>query len=305
MSHKRLARFGAHVRRGFTLTEILITLTILGIVGAGLVKLILVQARFSESQMALRNARTVSRNAMNIMLTDLRMVQDQGGLIAASNDSITVRIPLAFGLMCSNVGGATISLLPVDSAMAAMGVYAGYAVRDSALGTYSYTVAATPTPVNSLTTITAAPNACTAAGISPVTYGTRSSRIVSLVDLPVGTSNVGWPAFIYQVVTYKFAASKAFPGPNRRGLWRLVKTVNPIGPVTDEIISPFDSSMAKFRFYVLNADSAQTAVPANLNDVRGVELDLAGSSNQPLSAGAQSKQAMMVTGVFFKNRRDP
>jgi prepilin-type N-terminal cleavage/methylation domain-containing protein len=304
MSPSRHARASARIRRGFTLVEIVITLTILGIVGAGLVKLILVQARFSESQMALRNARTVSRNAMNIMLTDLRMVQDKGGLIAASPESVTVRIPLAFGLVCTT-GAPAISLLPVDSAMSAMAVYAGYAVRDSISGEYSYTPTASPTPVNNLTTITVTPNPCTMAGISPTTYGTRTSRIVSLSDVPSGTSNVGWPAFIYQVVTYKFAASTAFPGKNRRGLWRLVKSSNPAAPVTDEIIAPFDSATAKFRFYVLNADVAQDAVPANLNDVRGVELVLAGSSNQPLSAGAQAKQATMVTGVFFKNRRDP
>jgi prepilin-type N-terminal cleavage/methylation domain-containing protein len=304
MSPSRHARVSARIRRGFTLVEIVITLTILGIVGAGLVKLILVQARFSESQMALRNARTVSRNAMNIMLTDLRMVQDKGGLLAASPESVTVRIPLAFGLVCTT-GAPTISLLPVDSAMSAMAVYAGYAVRDSVSGEYSYTPTASPTPVNNLTPITVTPNPCTMAGISPATYGTRTSRIVSLTDVPSGTSNVGWPAFIYQVVTYKFAASSAFPGANRRGLWRLVKSNNPAAPVTDEIIAPFDSATAKFRFYVLNADVAQDAVPANLNDVRGVELVLAGSSNQPLSAGAQTKQATMVTGVFFKNRRDP
>ena len=305
MSPSRHARASARIRHGFTLIEIVITLTILGIVGAGLVKLILVQARFSESQMALRNARTVSRNAMNIMLTDLRMVQDNGGLLAASPDSVTVRIPLAFGLVCSAPGAPTVSLLPVDSAMSAMAIYAGYAVRDSATGVYSYTPSALPTPVSNLPTVTVSPNACTTAGISPVTYGTRSSRIVTLTDVPTGTSNVGWPAFIYQVVTYKFAASTAFPGPNRRGLWRIVKTNDPTKPVTDEIIAPFDSASAKFRFYVLNADVAQDAVPAKLDDVRGLELVLAGSSNQPLSAGAQTKQATMVTGVFFKNRRDP
>ena len=303
MSPSRHARASARIRHGFTLIEIVITLTILGIVGAGLVKLILVQARFSESQMALRNARTVSRNAMNIMLTDLRMVQDKGGLLAASPDSVTVRIPVAFGLLCSTVGGTTVSLLPVDSAMSAMATYAGFAIRNDNTGEYTYTDATTPGPIGSLTPGGAA--LCTAAGITGVTYGTRTSTIVTLTDAAPGAPQAGWPAFIYQQVTYKFAPSTAFPGPKRRGLWRIVKTNDPTKPGTDEIVAPFDSATAKFRFYVLNADVAQDAVPANLNDVRGLELVLAGSSNQPLSAGAQTKQATMVTGVFFKNRRDP
>lgn len=300
ITSSRMMRARASVRRGFTLVEIVITLTILGVVGAALVKLILVQTRFSQSQMALRSARSVSRSAMNIMLTDLRMVQDKDGLRAASSDSVTVRIPVSFGLVCSTSGGTTLSLIPSDSAMSAMGVYAGFAVRDSATGEYSYRDANLPMPFSSLTNGLA--TLCTANGISSVTFNGRSSRVVTLLDSPGGPANVGWPAFIYQQVTYKFAPSTAYPG--RLGLWRLVKTADPALPVKDEIIAPFDAS-AKFRFYVLNADAAQDAVPANLNDVRGLELVLAGSSNEALTANAQTKQATMVTGVFFKNRRDP
>lgn len=294
------SRTGARRRRGFTLVEMLVTLVILGIIGGALVKLVTVQGRFSQTQMALRSARNVSRDAMNIMLTDLRMVQDSGGLVAASRDSVTVRIPLAFGLVCSTSGGTTVALLPADSAMTALGVYAGYAIRDSASGLYNYTVAATPLPYNSVANGLAA--TCVTAGIDSVKYNGRSTRIVTLTDSPVGTSNVGWPVFIYQLVTYKFASSSAYPG--RRGLWRLVKTSNPAAPVTDEIIAPFDTS-SKFRFYALNADKAQDTLPTHLGDVRGIELVLAGSSNEALPNNAQAKQATMVTGVFFKNRRDP
>jgi prepilin-type N-terminal cleavage/methylation domain-containing protein len=300
ITSSRFTRARSRIRRGFTLVEIVITLTILGVVGAALVKLILVQARFSQSQMALRSARTVARNAMNIMLTDLRMVQDKDGLIRATPESVTVRIPVAFGLVCSTSGGTTISLVPVDSAMSAMGVYAGFAVRDSATGEYSYRDATLPLPISSLTN--GLGTVCTTAGISSVTYIGRSSRVVSLVDSPGGPANVGWPAFIYQEVTYAFAPSESYPG--RLGLWRRVKTSDPDLPMNDEIIAPFDTS-AKFRFYVLNADAAQDDVPPSLNDVRGLEMVLAGSSNEVLTATEQAKQATMVTGVFFKNRRDP
>jgi prepilin-type N-terminal cleavage/methylation domain-containing protein len=297
----RLARARTRARRAFTLVEMVISLAILGIIGAALVRLILTQARFSEGQMAMRSARNVSRNAMNIMLSDLRMVQDKDGLIAASRDSITVRIPVAFGLLCSTVGGTTMSLLPVDSAMTALGVYAGWAYRDSTLGTYTYMSAAVPTPIPNLVNGISA--TCTGAGISSLTYGTRSSRVVLLPDAPTGTPNPGWPVFIYQRVTYKFAASSAFPG--RRGLWRLVKTSTPSAPITDEIVAPFDSATARFRFYALNADQAQDTLPTNINDVRGIEMVLAGSSVRVPEGGSQMKQAAMVTGVFFKNRRDP
>jgi prepilin-type N-terminal cleavage/methylation domain-containing protein len=295
-------------RGGFTLVEILTALTILGIIGALFVRLIIVQSRFSEGQMALRNARTVSRNAMNIMLTDLRMVQDNGGLLAASRESVTVRVPVAFGLLCSTAGGATMSLVPVDSAMAALAQYAGWAYRDSTDGIYRYKDAGTIGGFGSLTlgTTTLCTDSVAGPGILPVSYGTRTTKVITVTDGPSGAPNAGWPVFVYQQMTYKFDSSTAFP--HRIGLFRIVKTNDPNAPIKDEIIAPFDTS-AKFRFYVLNADTAQSDSPgttaAALSTVRGLQLVLAGASPRVPANSSQAKQAMLVTGVFFKNRRDP
>jgi prepilin-type N-terminal cleavage/methylation domain-containing protein len=304
------------VRRAFTLVEILTSLAILGIIGLAFVRLITSQARFTEGQMAGRNARTVSRNAMNIMLTDLRMVQDSGGLVAASRDSVTVRIPVAFGLLCANVAGlATMQLLPVDSAMTEFGYYSGWAYRDSVTGLYRYQDAATPTPFRSLSagTTTTCTDSSTAQGIQkpgilPMSYGTssgvtRNSSVVQVSDpvLISGTPNPGWPIFMYQQITYRFQGSTAYPG--RVGLFRKLKSNTPGGAVVDEIIAPVDTS-ARFRFYVLNADAAQSAAPDSLKTVRGLELVLAGSSPRA-EQGKKAAQEGLVTGVFFKNRRDP
>lgn len=291
-------------RRGFTLIEIITALTILAIIGTAMVRLIISQSSFTEKQMAMRNARTVSRNAMNIMLTDLRMVQDNGGLVGANPDSITVRVPMAFGLLCSTAGGgATMALLPVDSAMTALGRYDGWAVRDSVGETYSYKDANTPVALSSLSTgtTTTCTDSVAGPGIFPVTYGTRTGRIISVTESAAGPASPGWPVFLYQVVTYRFEPSSAFSG--RTGLFRKIKTGNN-SVSSDEIIAPFDTS-AKFRYYVANADTAQSAVPADLNTVRGLQLYLAGSSARSTAGNANAKTATLVTGVFFKNRRDP
>lgn len=291
--------------RGFTMVEVLVSMVILAIIGIGFVRLMTSQSRFAETQMALRNARTVSRNAMNIMLTDLRMVQDADGLIGASRDSVTVRVPVAFGLLCAGTAPVTLSLLPVDSSMTALGEYAGWAYRDSVDGRFKYKDAAVPVNVNSLTTGSAA--ICATAppggpGIAQATWGPRTGRIVVVPDLPVGTAHPGWPIFLYQQITYRFRPSGSFPG--RQGLYRIVKTNDPSAPISDEIIAPFDTS-AKFRFYVLNADTAQDAAPADLNDARGLQLVLAGSSPRTPQGESQARTEALVTGVFFKNRRDP
>ena len=305
------------VRRAFTLIEILTSLAILGIIGVAFVRLITSQARFTEGQMAGRNARTVSRNSMNIMLTDLRMVQDNGGLRYAARDSVTVRIPVAFGLLCgTTVGQATMQVLPVDSAMTEFGYYSGWAFRDSVSGLYNYQEAVTPAPFNTVQDGNS--NICTDSavyppptpqgpGILPMNYVTssgvqRTSRVIKIGDpVTFGTPNAGWPIFLYQQITYRFDSSVAYP--HRVGLFRKVRSNTTGGAVVDEIIAPFDTS-AKFRFYVLNADAAQDAVPADLNTVRGLELMLAGSSPRA-EQGKKNMQEALVTGVFFKNRRDP
>jgi prepilin-type N-terminal cleavage/methylation domain-containing protein len=304
------------LRHAFTLIEILTSLAILGIIGLGFVRLILSQSRFTEGQMAMRNARTVSRNAMNIMLTDLRMVQDKGGLQFAARDSVTVRVPVAFGLLCANAAGiATVSLLPVDSAMTDLGWYSGWAFRDSVTGEFTYNNAATPMRFNSLDT-GGGTGTCTDSaivlgqqqpGVLPLTYTTssgttRTGKVVRLTDpVTLGAPNAGWPIFLYQQITYRFDSSTAYP--HRVGLFRKIRTNDPNRPLVDEIVAPFDSS-AKFRFYALNADAAQDAVPADLNTVRGLELVLAGSSPRAQQGQKAAEQAL-VTGVFFKNRRDP
>jgi prepilin-type N-terminal cleavage/methylation domain-containing protein len=302
------------IRRGFTLIEILTSLAILGIIGLGFVRLILSQSRFTEGQMAKRNARTVSRNAMNILLTDLRMVEDNGGLRFAARDSVTVRVPVAFGLLCQNAAGvATMQILPVDSAMTAMGQYSGWAYRDSVDGLFKYQDAGSPIPFNSITAGTT--SVCTdntivlgvqGPGIEAMTYTiggvTRSSKVIQVSDPSpiVGTPKPGWPIMVYQQITYQFGSSTAYPG--RRGLFRKLRQ-NGATPIIDEIIAPFDTS-AKFRFYALNSDVATDAVPADINTVRGLELVLAGSSPRA-QQGQKSAEQALVTGVFFKNRRDP
>jgi prepilin-type N-terminal cleavage/methylation domain-containing protein len=316
----RMRSLRSHVRRAFTLVEILTSLVILGIIGIAFVRLITSQARFTEGQMAMRNARTVSRNAMNIMLTDIRMVQDSGGLVSAAADSVTVRVPEAFGLLCQNAAGeATMQLLPVDSAMTAMGQYSGWAYRDSVSGLFFYNDAVAPVPFNSISAGLDAtcsdntigpplnPPGVQGPGIEPMTYtiGTtdRKSKVIQLSDPSpiVGTPKPGWPVFLYQQITYRFQNSTAYPG--RIGLFRKVRANTATGLIVDEIIAPFDSA-ARFRFYALNADAAQDAVPADLKTVRGLELNLAGSSPRA-EQGKKAANEGLVTGVFFKNRRDP
>jgi prepilin-type N-terminal cleavage/methylation domain-containing protein len=294
-------------RRGFTLVELLLSLVVTAIVGAALVRMVLSQARFMDQQEAWRGARSVSRGGINRLLSDLRVVEATGGLeaAAAGGQDFTVRVPYAFGIMCSTTGAlTTLSILPVDSAMFAAPGFSGFAWR-SAAGAYTYQTAAV-----SLTNPGTAAN-CTGAvpvtihpgtgGALPSINGSPAGKVVNLGGavplVAAGGPPVGSIFFMFRRVRYEFKNSTALPG--RTGLYRTMLS----GGTTEEIATPF-AATARVNFYVLNTATAQAAVPGTLPNVRGLELKLDGMSERTPGGSSAPKTANVTTSVFFENRPD-
>ena len=267
-------------RRGFSLIELIITLVLVSIIGVAAGRLLMSQTRFYTRLSAQRDARSVTRNARNIVQTELSMVEAGGGVVAATNDSITVRMPYAWGVFCS---ANTMMRLPVDSAMYAMATFAGYAIKDTtATGAYTYTASATAPTTGTTTNCTGTP------GITAPANG-------AYLSVSGSSGTAGAPMMLFQYVTYKFAASTLVPG--KRGLFRRIGT----GTV-EELVAPFDTT-AKFRYYNLYADTAQTTVPA-LTNIRGVQLQLDAQSIQRSSGQSNPESASIRTAIFFRNRTD-
>lgn len=289
--------------RGYTMIELLIAIMILGIVAAAMTRMLVVQSNFTSSQAAMRGSRNVSRDAYNILMTDLRMVQDSGGLMYAKPDTIRVRVPMAFGLVCAVSGSyTTASLVPIDSALFALGTYGGTAYRDSTSGVYQWFPAVAgdsvlTEPTASVCTDTTGTNP----GVFSPSYLGRTGRLVRVKQM--ATATPGAPMFIWQEITYAFDSSAAFPHRGR-GLWRTVTGTGAANTWTrDEVIAPFDSS-ARFKFFVRNQDTSQVAVPAAISTIRGLDLVLNGLSIRPPTGTTTQKITKVTTSVFFKNRRD-
>jgi prepilin-type N-terminal cleavage/methylation domain-containing protein len=276
-----MQRTGVRRRRGLTLIELIITLVLVAIIGAAAGRLLISQTRFYTRLSAKKDARQVTRNAMNIMQTELSMVEAGNGVVAATNDSVTVRMPYAWGVFCSS---ATMLVLPVDSALFAMATFAGYAIKDTtATGAYTYTASGTTPTAGTATN-------CTGLA-SPITAPTNGSYL----SVSGSSGTQGAPMFLWQTITYKFANSTLFSG--QRGLYRRVGTGTP-----EEILGPFQST-AEFGFYNLYADTAQTTVPT-LTDIRGVELRLYAQSQTRASNRATPETVNVKTAIFFRNRVD-
>ncbi|HEX9894443.1 MAG TPA: type II secretion system protein, partial [Gemmatimonadales bacterium] len=107
-------------RAGFTLIELLLAVILAAVVSGVMVRLVMGDMRFAEDREAWRTARQAARSGLTVLTADFRMLETAAGVeaVAAGGQDITVRIPYAFGVLCSTTGTtSTLTLLPVDSLM--------------------------------------------------------------------------------------------------------------------------------------------------------------------------------------------
>jgi prepilin-type N-terminal cleavage/methylation domain-containing protein len=280
------------VRRGFTLIELLVGIVLFAIVGSLFTKLLTTQGRFFDRQGMGNAARNVSRASLNRVVSDFRMIEATGGVLAATSTSLTLRIPYAIGVMCANSGGAShLSLLPVDSETYAKAGFYGYAWRNYTNGVYAYVENPATEAAGTAATCTGAP-----ANIATVPNG---GKVVQVTPILPNGSGLGTPVFLYSKIRYEFKASTAVPGT--LGLYRTI--MMPDGTETaEELVAPF-ANTASWKFFTVNGGSvAQANPPAFLSDIRGLELHLDGLSEGIAATKTTQETALFTTAVFFKNR---
>jgi prepilin-type N-terminal cleavage/methylation domain-containing protein len=285
-----MTRMSLKPRPGMTLPEVIVALVLMGIIGTAATGVFISQSQLYDHQEKLGSARASSRTAISMLMTELRMLEQGGGLEAATGTRIVVRAPFAFGIICARPSShTTISRLPGDTMafneVIAKGSYVGYAYRYRGNGAYRYRPHATA-PVALPESNTECNNV---AHVFSAAEGGGRFRL-----LPGGSQAApGTPVLLYQRVTYEFQADAEFGG--RIGLFRTA------GSDVDEPISgPFDST-ARFRFFVGNNAQAQDSPPSDLSTVTGLELVLDGLSERPRSDGTH-QAAPLKTAVFFWNR---
>ncbi|HUR00893.1 MAG TPA: type II secretion system protein [Gemmatimonadaceae bacterium] len=276
-------------RQGFTLVELLVGIVVFAIIGALFTRMLTTQGRFYDRQGQGNAARNVSRASLNRVVSDFRMIEATGGVVAATPTSLTIRIPFAIGVVCASAAGAThISILPVDSMSYAKAGYYGYAWRNFQNGTYSYVE-------NPSTEVPGNAAVCTGVNITTIPGG----KVVQVTPVVPGGAGLGTPVFLYARVRYEFKASTAVPG--KIGLYR-TQILPGGGESSEELVAPF-ASTASWKFFTVNGGSvAQAAAPGNLADIRGLELHLDGISENKAVAMASNESAPFTTAVFFKNR---
>jgi len=272
-------------RRGFTLVELLVALVLVGIVGGGLTALLAGQMRFQRVEDATRDSRSAARAALNVMRTDMRMLEGSGAVVSAAARDITIRVPYAFGVVCaSNSTQTDVSLFPADSTMVQNAGLSGWAWRADS-GDWTYV-----NSVNSLSDVST--SSCDGASIEVLTDG-RSIRL----DPGVAGLDEGTPIFLFQQIRYRFDESGIYPG--RDALYRTVVTPDNEA----ELVAPF-ASTARFRFYTDWAGDSEATVPADLSTIVGFEVVMDAESVNDSPRGDAPEAFGLSAGVFFQNATD-
>lgn len=102
--------------RGFTLVEVLVAMTLTGIVVAGTLRALSAQKKFYARQARILDARHAMRASTTILASEFRDASAaDGDLYAIGPDSIVVRSTAGFAIACAvNTGNSTLALTEVS-----------------------------------------------------------------------------------------------------------------------------------------------------------------------------------------------
>jgi hypothetical protein len=143
-----------------------------------------------------------------------------------------------------------------------------------------------------------------------IKLGGKAGSVIQFTPGTAATTGIGQPAFLWQYVTYRFRYDTA---GKRRNLYRVACGADTISTGAqcnnEQIMGPFSSS-ARFNYFVntstaASQDSSVKTAPANLNNIRGVEIVLAAIAPDTVGSSKGPAAATTTTSVFFKNVRNP
>lgn len=242
--------------RGLTLVEVMIALVVVGLLGAGMFKLLLDQHQFYGAASDRSYARETLRGSAQLVAPELRMVTG-GDVLAAAPDSVAVRTDVTTGYVC-HVGGSDNVYYYVyrDVDQATLSGSRGTAYSNPFTTSFAYEDGVDVTGTASST----AETECEARG-APADKPADRYRLATWSSTPVEPGAV---LRVYRKLSYHFAPSDLEDG---LALWRNGA----------ELAGPFAADQAGFRYLVCTSGSCSwhTSVTSKSDkrDIRRIVLE--------------------------------
>lgn len=281
-------------RRGLTLAELLIAMTVGGVVLAIVASLSIREQRLF-SEIAERNAlRAQLRDAASVLPMDLRALWPAGADIRDARDtSIEFRATLGVGVVCDTVGGR-LTLAPSLGGVATLAAFQTPPDSGDTAWVLSTTADDSWNPRRVVGQATVAGAACATPGPVLADSARSRSRIALVVDSVRGIS-VGSPVRVTRLLRYSlYRASDGGWYLGQKQFNAALARFDAIQPVAGPFLSAAQRGMAFVYF-----DSAfnQLSVPVGaLSSIAMIRLELRGET-----PGKRRDSA--IVGVAMRNRR--
>lgn len=243
---------------GFTIVELMVTLTVAGVLGMAILALVLGQNRFYGHSDDVIYAQQSLRAAMDLMASELRMA-GPGDVLAATPDSVSMRFDLVRAVVCDSTAADETTLFVYDSVSNANlpAGFRGTAYSDPYDSAFVYGDGWTGT---STVGSAGAKTDCTDRGAPSDGESWAYRRVTGWPGEFGDVPNRGSLVRVYGRLTYRLGASGFSPG---MAVWRN----------SQELVSPFEEG-GRFR-YVLDDGSVQTTVSAaDLDRIRAIRIEV-------------------------------
>jgi prepilin-type N-terminal cleavage/methylation domain-containing protein len=283
-------------RRGFTLVELLVALLISGLLAIIIFQLLQGQGRFVAIQGAREEVQQNARAVVELVGGELRGVPG-GGLIQGTEDSLTIRVPRVWGVLCAAPGGGATTLqvsFPANGPDLTPTDSTGLAVQ---IGT-----GAGATWTNGVR-ITAVGPRQTTCGSTTLAAGAEARTLTFTGSLGGTAPDAGAPVYVYDPVTYRTGTSDGMDG-----LWIQRRSGgNGSQPFAGPITEGTSADSKGLRFAYFDENGATLATPLSAADrarVRGIRLVVHTLSTRGVGDHASQEQTDSID-IFLRNRVGP
>lgn len=294
--------------KGFTIVEFLIAITLFGVIMAATVGLLMSQRGLYGTQTDKMQLQQSIRASVDLISSELRTVPP-GGILAGRPDSVTVHLPIRWGLVCGqalDASGAEMFLRAAEDALFEDQIQAGYGIKEPG-GNWVYHAEADTLWGGTLYAET--PFFCKEGAGAKFQASTTYNKD-GTVAIYADTASADYPRFVnftthtgaspvvasefivYTDVTYQFANSTFNPGT--RALFRKM-------PGISQELTGFFSASAGFEYLLDNGTVTDNVGVGNLLEVIEIRVKAVGSKESVASGTSRTLEYDATVVVPLRN----